>query len=191
MHVATGGRPVTLRRAGDRHARPRPDGPGSAARAEGRPGAPRRHSLGLGAGFPGGDPRAAARDARGCRRALPRRRRRDRNARAAGNGPDRDRGDPGARGGCDRPSLLPSRLVPAGDESAWATPPFEATERDGAIFGRGSADTKSNILVHVGALRAWGGRPSVGIKLLIEGQEEVGSPLETPSQLAGSPPTRC
>jgi acetylornithine deacetylase/succinyl-diaminopimelate desuccinylase-like protein len=69
-------------------------------------------------------------------------------------------------------------VVPAGDEALWMSPPFEATERDGAIFGRGTADTKANILVHVGALRAWGGQPPVGIKLLIEGQEEVGSPLE-------------
>jgi acetylornithine deacetylase/succinyl-diaminopimelate desuccinylase-like protein len=75
-------------------------------------------------------------------------------------------------------------VVPAGDESGWDSPPFEATERDGAIFGRGTADTKSNILVHVGALRAWGGRPPVGIKLLIEGQEEVGSILEDPARLA-------
>jgi acetylornithine deacetylase/succinyl-diaminopimelate desuccinylase-like protein len=58
-----------------------------------------------------------------------------------------------------------------------------ATERDGAVYGRGTADTKSNILVHVGALRAWGGRPPVGIKLLIEGQEEVGSALEDPAKL--------
>jgi cysteinylglycine-S-conjugate dipeptidase len=75
-------------------------------------------------------------------------------------------------------------VVPAGDESAWTSPPFEATERDGAIYGRGAADSKSNILVHVGALRAWKGRPPVGIKFLIEGQEEVGSPLEDPAQLA-------
>jgi acetylornithine deacetylase/succinyl-diaminopimelate desuccinylase-like protein len=69
-------------------------------------------------------------------------------------------------------------VVPAGDESEWSSPPFEATERDGAIYGRGAADTKSNILVHVGALRAWEGKPPVGIKILIEGQEEVGSVLE-------------
>jgi acetylornithine deacetylase/succinyl-diaminopimelate desuccinylase-like protein len=69
-------------------------------------------------------------------------------------------------------------VVAAGDESAWTSPPFVATVRDAAIYGRGSADTKSNILVHVGALRAWGGRPPIGVKLLIEGQEEVGSPLE-------------
>jgi acetylornithine deacetylase/succinyl-diaminopimelate desuccinylase-like protein len=69
-------------------------------------------------------------------------------------------------------------VVPAGDEALWESPPFEAAERDGAIYGRGAADSKSNILVHVGALRAWGGRPPVGVKILVEGQEEVGSPLE-------------
>jgi acetylornithine deacetylase/succinyl-diaminopimelate desuccinylase-like protein len=66
-------------------------------------------------------------------------------------------------------------VVPAGDETQWTSPPFEPTERDGALVGRGVADTKSNILAHVGALRAWGGRPPVGIKLCIEGHEEVGS----------------
>jgi cysteinylglycine-S-conjugate dipeptidase len=69
-------------------------------------------------------------------------------------------------------------VVPAGDEALCGTPPFEATERDGAIYGRGAADTKANILVHVGALRAWEGKPPVSVKVLIEGQEEVGSPLE-------------
>ena len=65
-------------------------------------------------------------------------------------------------------------VVPVGDEDKWESPPFEATERDGAIYGRGAADTKSNILMHTGAIRAWGGTPPVGIKIVIEGQEEVG-----------------
>ena len=75
-------------------------------------------------------------------------------------------------------------VVPVGDESKWESPPFEATERDGAIYGRGTADTKSNILMHIGALRAWEGKPPVGIKIVIEGQEEVGSAFSTfpPSQ---------
>jgi acetylornithine deacetylase/succinyl-diaminopimelate desuccinylase-like protein len=74
-------------------------------------------------------------------------------------------------------------VVPAGDESKWESPPFEAAERDGAIYGRGTADSKSNLLLHLGALRAWEGKPPVGVKLLIEGQEEVGSPLEDPARL--------
>jgi cysteinylglycine-S-conjugate dipeptidase len=75
-------------------------------------------------------------------------------------------------------------VVPVGDESKWESPPFEATERDGAIYGRGTADTKSNILMHIGALRAWDGEPPVGIRIVIEGMEEVGSPFSTypPSQ---------
>ncbi len=75
-------------------------------------------------------------------------------------------------------------VVPVGDETKWESSPFEATERDGAIYGRGSADSKSNILKHVGALRAWEGKPPVAIKIVIEGQEETGSAFTT------FPPTR-
>ena len=84
-------------------------------------------------------------------------------------------------------------IAPVGEESKWDSPPYEASERDGAIYGRGAADSKSNILVHVGALRAWGGRPPVGIKIVIEGQEETGSALhDLPADAAraSSPATR-
>ena len=81
--------------------------------------------------------------------------------------------------------------MPAGDEASWTSPAFEATERGGAIYGRGAADSKGNILVHVGALKAWNGRPPVGIKLLIEGQEEVGSPLEDGYPAANPEPFRA
>jgi acetylornithine deacetylase/succinyl-diaminopimelate desuccinylase-like protein len=70
-------------------------------------------------------------------------------------------------------------VVPAGDESKWTTPPFEPTERHGALYGRGTSDSKANVMAHVGALRAFGGRPPVGIKVVIEGQEEVGSAFNT------------
>lgn len=79
-------------------------------------------------------------------------------------------------------------VVPAGDEALWDTPPFVATERDGALYGRGTADTKSNILMHVGALRAWEGRPPVGIKLAIEGNEEIGGAAFTPYPAAHPEP---
>jgi acetylornithine deacetylase/succinyl-diaminopimelate desuccinylase-like protein len=70
-------------------------------------------------------------------------------------------------------------VVPAGEEAKWVSPPFEATERDGAIYGRGAADSKSNILMRLGALRVYGGKPPVGIKIVIEGQEEIGSAFST------------
>jgi cysteinylglycine-S-conjugate dipeptidase len=69
-------------------------------------------------------------------------------------------------------------VQPPGDERLWDTPPFEPTERDGAIYGRGVADDKANVIAHLGALRAFEGRPPVGIRILIEGQEEYGSALD-------------
>jgi acetylornithine deacetylase/succinyl-diaminopimelate desuccinylase-like protein len=65
-------------------------------------------------------------------------------------------------------------VVPIGDESLWRTPPFVPTEKGDAIYGRGAADTKGNIMAIVGALRVWGGRPPVGVKVVVEGLEEVG-----------------
>jgi cysteinylglycine-S-conjugate dipeptidase len=70
-------------------------------------------------------------------------------------------------------------VVPPGDESKWTSPPFEPTERHGALYGCGASDSKANVMAHVGALRAWGGNPPVGIKVVIEGQEEVGSAFNT------------
>jgi acetylornithine deacetylase/succinyl-diaminopimelate desuccinylase-like protein len=70
-------------------------------------------------------------------------------------------------------------VVSVGEEDKWESPPFELTEREGALFGRGAADSKSNVLMHIGALRAYGGKPPVGIKVVIEGQEEVGSAFTT------------
>ena len=70
-------------------------------------------------------------------------------------------------------------VQPPGDEKLWRTPPFEPTELDGAIYARGIADDKSNIIAHVGALRAYEGKPPVGIKVVIEGREEYGSPFDT------------
>jgi acetylornithine deacetylase/succinyl-diaminopimelate desuccinylase-like protein len=65
-------------------------------------------------------------------------------------------------------------VVPAGPEDAWSSPPFEPTERDGALYGRGTSDSKANVIAHVGALRAWDGAPPVGLTIVIEGQEEIG-----------------
>ena len=65
-------------------------------------------------------------------------------------------------------------IQPPGDESAWLSDPYNLTERDGRLYGRGSADNKAGIVMHLAALRAFGGKPPVGIKVLIEGEEETG-----------------
>ncbi|MDN5761729.1 MAG: dipeptidase [Microlunatus sp.] len=67
-------------------------------------------------------------------------------------------------------------VQPTGEESQWSSPPFTATERDGRLFGRGTSDDKGGFAVHLAALRAFGGRPPVGVTLFIEGVEEGGSP---------------
>src|SRR5262245_24240777 len=56
----------------------------------------------------------------------------------------------------------------------WRSDPFDPVLRDGRLFGRGAADDKSGIAAHISALRAWGGKPPVGVKILIEGSEENG-----------------
>jgi acetylornithine deacetylase/succinyl-diaminopimelate desuccinylase-like protein len=70
-------------------------------------------------------------------------------------------------------------VQPAGDPAAWRTPPFEPTLINGQLYGRGTADDKSGIIAHVAALRAFQGQFPVGIKVIIEGQEEyAGERLE-------------
>ncbi|CAL9652505.1 dipeptidase [Streptomyces sp. enrichment culture] len=68
-------------------------------------------------------------------------------------------------------------VQPPLDEAGWATPPFELTERDGRWYGRGTADCKGGVLMHLLALRALkanGGVP-VHVKVIAEGSEEQGT----------------
>ncbi len=66
-------------------------------------------------------------------------------------------------------------VQPPGPAGEWETAPFEPFERDGRVYGRGTSDDKSGVMVHVGAIQALGGQPPVGVKVIIEGEEEVGS----------------
>ncbi|GAA2716421.1 MULTISPECIES: dipeptidase [Actinoplanes] len=67
-------------------------------------------------------------------------------------------------------------VQPPLDEDAWRTPPFQLTESGGRWYGRGAADCKGNIVMHLTALRALGPGPlPVHLKLIVEGSEEQGT----------------
>ncbi|MFN2250852.1 MAG: M20/M25/M40 family metallo-hydrolase [Anaerolineae bacterium] len=98
---------------------------------------------------------------------------------------------PGARGpailGALGPASAPRTLLiynhydvqPPEPLDEWDSPPFEPTERGGALFGRGVADNKANFLSRAQAVEAWlatRGDLPVRILWLLEGEEEIGSP---------------
>lgn len=71
-------------------------------------------------------------------------------------------------------------VQPSSPDGRWTTPPFEPEVRDGRIYGRGTADNKGPLVVHLSALRRlrerYGGRIPLRITYLVEGEEEIGSP---------------
>ncbi|MFC3184923.1 M20/M25/M40 family metallo-hydrolase [Pseudoglutamicibacter albus] len=70
-------------------------------------------------------------------------------------------------------------VQPTGDVELWNTDPWKATEVNGRLYARGTADDKAGIMVHVGALRAIdqvAAATGLGLTYFIEGEEEVGSP---------------
>lgn len=73
-------------------------------------------------------------------------------------------------------------VQPAGREELWDSKPFKADYREGPgglrMYGRGTADDKAGILVHLAAIRSFlktSGTLPVNVKVVIEGEEEIGS----------------
>ncbi len=66
-------------------------------------------------------------------------------------------------------------VQPPGPDAQWDTTPFEPFERNGRLFGRGSADDKAGIVLHLASIRALRNNLPVTIKVFIEGEEEIGS----------------
>ncbi|MDX1513328.1 MAG: M20/M25/M40 family metallo-hydrolase [Gammaproteobacteria bacterium] len=83
--------------------------------------------------------------------------------------------------GDDRPCVLiygHLDLQPVKGEP-WATPPHEATEIEGRLYARGSGDDMGGWVSHLAAIESWlevAGELPCNVRLIIEGEEEIGSP---------------
>jgi acetylornithine deacetylase/succinyl-diaminopimelate desuccinylase-like protein len=70
-------------------------------------------------------------------------------------------------------------VQPAPPEQGWTSDPWTPTKKDdGRVYGRGAADDKGGLAIHLGTLRYFDGSPPCTIKVIFEGMEETNSNLE-------------
>jgi cysteinylglycine-S-conjugate dipeptidase len=94
-----------------------------------------------------------------------------------------DGGQPAVLGRHPAPPGAPTVLLyahhdvqPTGASANWDSDPFEPVQRGDRLYGRGVADDKAGVAAHLAALRAHGDQLPVGVTVLVEGEEEIGSP---------------
>jgi acetylornithine deacetylase/succinyl-diaminopimelate desuccinylase-like protein len=86
----------------------------------------------------------------------------------------------------DRPTVLiygHYDVQPSDPDELWDTPPFEPTVKDGLIYARGASDDKGQAFTHVKAIESFvetGQEIPVNVKIVLEGEEEIGSPNLVP-----------
>jgi acetylornithine deacetylase/succinyl-diaminopimelate desuccinylase-like protein len=71
-------------------------------------------------------------------------------------------------------------VQPTGPRELWHTDPFDPVEKGGRLYGRGTSDDKCGVAIHAAAIRAWAGKPPVGVIVFVEGEEEWLSPSLVP-----------
>lgn len=70
-------------------------------------------------------------------------------------------------------------VQPAPPEQGWTSDPWTPTRKDDArIYGRGAADDKGGLAIHLGTMKVFDGTPPCTVKLIVEGMEETNSNLE-------------
>jgi acetylornithine deacetylase/succinyl-diaminopimelate desuccinylase-like protein len=95
-------------------------------------------------------------------------------------------GYPPIYGTLDGPAGSPTVMLyahydvqPAPPEQGWTSDPWTPTKKDdGRVYGRGAADDKGGLAIHLGTLRYFDGSPPCTIKVIFEGMEETNSNLE-------------
>jgi acetylornithine deacetylase/succinyl-diaminopimelate desuccinylase-like protein len=82
-------------------------------------------------------------------------------------------------------------VQPAGPQRAWATDPFRAVQVGDYLYARGASDDKGQLMAHLAAIEAWlatSGKLPLNLRLVLDGEEEIGSPTLVTAAVHDWPP---